>query len=256
VSDGFRLLLTPRWLGLTLVALVAVGGFGLLSHWQWDRAHRDEAADAAAADPAPVPVASLLPGTGALDPAAYGRSVTVTGVYEAGTQRLVPRGSTYFVIAALRQPGGAVVPVVRGTVSAPPAPPVPGGTVTVTGRLQPYDGDPGVQASDASLPPGQLARIAPSALTPVMGPALLGGWVTLSTQDPPSALPVVVPAYSTLVEGGLLWQNATYAVEWVVFAGFVVFMWVRWFRDELAGREPEQDPTMAATDTGAPRSAT
>ncbi|MEO6821901.1 MAG: SURF1 family protein, partial [Candidatus Nanopelagicales bacterium] len=245
MSESLRLLLTRRWIGLSLFALLVLGGFGVMSHWQWERAHRDEASDAASSDPAAVPLGQLLPGSAALDPAAYGRSVTVTGTYEPATQRLVPRGSTYFVITALHpSTGGPAVPVVRGTAARPSAPAPPTGAVTVTGRLQPYDGDPGVQPSDADLPAGQVARIAASALAPVMGPDLAGGWVALShqspspqtagAQSPGATLPVITPAYSTAAgSGGLLWQNTTYAIQWVMFAGFVVFMWVRWFRDEL-----------------------
>ncbi|HEY7858939.1 MAG TPA: SURF1 family protein [Candidatus Nanopelagicales bacterium] len=245
MPETLRLLLTPRWIGLSLFALLVVGGFGLMSHWQWDRAHRDEASDAAASDPAAVPIGQLLPGSVALDPTAYGRAVTVTGKYDPATQRLVPRGSTYFVITALHpSTGGPAVPVVRGSTAHPSAPAPPTGEVTVTGRLQPYDGDPGVQPSDADLPAGQAARIAASALVPIMGPDLTGGWVALShqsssPQSPGSALPVITPAYSTAASsGGLLWQNTTYAVQWVMFAGFVVFMWVRWFRDALITSEP------------------
>jgi cytochrome oxidase assembly protein ShyY1 len=249
VSESLRLLLTRRWIGLSIFALLVVGGFGVMSHWQWDRAHRDEAADAAASDPAAVPIGQLLTGSVALDPTDYGRSVTVTGSYDPASQRLVPRGSTYFVIAALHpSSGGPAVPVVRGSAAHLPVSAPPTGEVTVTGRLQPYDGDPGVQPSDADLPAGQAARIAASALVPVMGADLAGGWVALSQQSPQTttaqgpgaALPVITPAYSTVAgHGGLLWQNTTYAVQWVMFAGFVVFMWVRWFRDELVLADPE-----------------
>lgn len=245
VPDPLRQLLTPRWIGFTLLALAVVGAFGVLSHWQWDRAHRDEASAAAASAPAPVPLVQLAPGTTPVEPAAYGRAVTVSGRYDAASQRLVPRGSTYFVIVALRPDGGGpAVPVVRGTAVQGPVPAPPAGPVTVTGWLQPYDGDPGVQPSDADLPAGQLARIARSALGPVMGPELSGGWLALTAQVPAApALPVIVPSYGPVVHGGLLWQNATYAIQWLVFAGFVVFLWVRWFRDDLAGgdRDPESE---------------
>lgn len=247
VPDPLRLLLTPRWIGLTLFALFVVAAFGVLSHWQWDRAHRDETAATAASAPAPVPLPQLLPGSAPLDAAAYGRAVTVSGSYDQATQRLVPRGSTYFVIAALHPAaGGPAVPVVRGTVAHPPAPAPPAGPVTVTGWLQPYDGDPGVQPSDADLPAGQVARIAPSALVPALGPDLVGGWVALTAQSPATpALPLVVADYGPQPHGGLLWQNTTYAIQWVVFAGFVVFLWARWFRDEL---NPDRDDDLDRED--------
>lgn len=240
-------LLTPRWLALTSVALAVLVAFALLSHWQWDRANRDQDAAAAAADPSPVPVASLL-GTAPAAAAAYGRQVSAVGEYDAGGQRLVVRGDGYWVVTPLVPESGPVLPVVRGEVSDPAAATAPpAGTVTVLGRVEPYDGDPGPQPGDAQLPAGQLPRLTASLLRDVGGDELAGGWVAVVSQEPASTLAVITPPSSPEAGGHLYWQNATYAVQWLLFAGFVVFLWWRWFRDELREGEPEHAPEPTRT---------
>jgi cytochrome oxidase assembly protein ShyY1 len=46
---------------------------------------------------------------------------------------------------------------------------------------------------------------------------------------------VVVPPISGDAPAGLRLQNASYAVQWVLFAAFVVFFWWRLLRDDLRG---------------------
>lgn len=241
------MLRTPRWVGLTAVALVAIVGFGFLSHWQWERALRDEASSAQAADPAPVPLATIV-GTAPLPAAAYGRQVTVAGTYDASAQRVLDRGAEQWVVTPLRPgDGGPVVAVARGQVDSGPAPPPPGGTVTVTGRIEPYDGDPGAQPGDAQLPPGQLPRLTASAIAPLVAGPVAGGWVALTESTPAEGLPAVTGPSAPEGAGGLHWQNASYAAQWVLFAGFAVFLWWRWFRDDLAeARGASGDAPVAA----------
>jgi hypothetical protein len=49
--------------------------------------------------------------------------------------------------------------------------------------------------------------------------------------------PAKVPGVSGLT--GL--RNLLYGVEWWVFAGFAVFIWVRWCRDSLALSDTGED---------------
>ena len=55
-----------------------------------------------------------------------------------------------------------------------------------------------------------------------------------------TASPLVTGSKLTEAPPELRWQNATYAVQWVLFAAFVAFLWQRWFRDELRERREEQ----------------
>lgn len=246
VPEALRLLRTPRWVALTALGLVVIVGFGLLSRWQWERAHRDDLAAAEAADPAPVALGSVL-GAEPLATESYGRRVAVTGTYLPDAQRLVPRGEVYWVVTPL-QTAGAVVPVVRGTVTAPAAPPAPEGIVEVTGRVEPYEGDPGPQPGDDTLPPDQLPRLTRATVADALaGTGPLGGWVALTSQAPVSDLPTAASPSAPDAGSSLRWQNASYAVQWVLFAGFVVFLWSRWFRDDLRSQRAADSTPAAAS---------
>jgi cytochrome oxidase assembly protein ShyY1 len=230
-----QLLRTPRWIGLTVAALLLVAAFGALSYWQWQRAQRDRV------EAAPVPVSTVLPTAAPLDIAAYGTRVEASGRYDASRQVLVAHGpSSFWVVTPLVVADGAALPVARGTVASPEDPAVaavPAGTVHIVGVAQPFEGDPG---GASALPAGQVPRVTASAFP---GDPVAGGWVALETQDPagPAMAPVVAPiAVSTTANVRL--QNASYAVQWILFAGFVAFFWVRMLRYDLAGATPASTP--------------
>jgi cytochrome oxidase assembly protein ShyY1 len=138
------------------------------------------------------------------------------------------------------------VPVARATVSSPSDPAVAAvtsGVVSVIGIAQPYEGDPG---GASTLPAGQTERLTAAALG-VPYP-VVGGWIALVSQTPEPAVaggPVVAPI-SGDAPAGLRLQNASYAVQWVLFAAFVVFFWWRLLRDDLRGAgidRPRQEAT-------------
>ncbi|HET8971357.1 MAG TPA: SURF1 family protein [Candidatus Nanopelagicales bacterium] len=233
------LLLTRRWIVLTVLAVAVVVAFGFLSHWQWDRAQREDVAAGQAADPGPVPIAELL-GTEDVAAAAYGRLVSVTGRYVPSAQRHVARGDGYWVVTPLRRAGGPAVAVVRGRLAAAGTPPSPpDGEVSVVGRVEPFEGDPGVQPGDASTPTGQLPRLTAAAVQGTLDAPVAPAWLALQTQQPGSELTPVVGPSDPQADAGLNWQNTTYAVQWLLFAGFVLFLWQRAFRDELRARRAE-----------------
>ncbi len=220
---------TGKWLGLTALLLLLIVAFGALSYWQWERAQRDRV------DPDPVPVAQVLDER-TLPTSAYGLRVAMTGRYDAAHQVLVRHSPTAFwVVTPLQPERGPAVPVARATVSSPDDPAVrdvTAGVVTVVGVAQPFEGDPG---SSPTLPAGQIDRITTAGLA-LPYPAV-GGWVALRSQDPPPAVvaePVVAP-YSAEGTAPLRLQNVSYALQWVLFAGFVVFFWWRMLRDDVRG---------------------
>ncbi len=252
-SDVTRLLRTPRWIVLTAATVVVIVAFGALSFWQWQRAHRDEVAAAVAADPAPVALDSLA-GASTVQAGAYGRLVTVTGTYVRSAQGVLQRGDERWVVTALQPRQGPPLAVVRGSAPGPGlAPDPPEGEVTVVGRLEPYDGDPGAQPGDPTLSSGELPRLTGSVVSQLLarggvaGEDVTSAWVALTEQTPRSELAVITSASGPEVGAGLRWQNATYAVQWVLFAGFVVFLWWRWFRDDLRDARTERRPVDVAS---------
>ncbi len=244
LDDGYRgrvlrQLRTPKWIGLSLATVVLIVSFGALSYWQWQRANRDRV------EQPPAVASAVFVGTGPLDESGYGRRVEATGVYDVAHQVLVRHAEdSFWVVAPLRQTDGVTIPVVRGAVTTPSDPAVdavPGGVVTVVGVAQPFDGDPG--GTPTSLPAGQTDRLTASGLALPYPSAQ--GWIALQTQDPASTpdMTRVSPPVSADSTGSIRLQNATYAVQWILFAGFVVFFWVRMFRDDLRGAAPVPTPS-------------
>jgi cytochrome oxidase assembly protein ShyY1 len=221
-------LMTRRWIGLTLGMLALIVAFGALSYWQWQRAQRAEVVP-------PVAATEVL-GLSPLAPSAYATAVELSGTFDAAHQVLVKHGDTVFwVVTPLVPADGIAVPVARATVTSPDDPAVAAvtpGMVSIVGIAQPYEGDPGVAVS---LPAGQVDRLTASSLA--LPYPSVGGWVALTSQTPEAAVgaAVVVPPISGDAPAGLRLQNASYAVQWVLFAAFVVFFWWRLLRDDLRG---------------------
>lgn len=229
------LLLTRKWVGLTVLVVVLIVGFGALSAWQWQRAQRQDVA-------APVPSSTVL-GEAGLATSDYGTRVQVSGRYDAAHQTLVQHSPTsYWVVTPLVPDDGRAVPVARATVSSPQDPAVrdvTAGTVDVVGVAQPYEGDPG---TPSALPPGQVPRLTSAALA--LPYPVTGGWIALESQEPAAAVAAdpVVPPVGSSAPSPLRLQNLSYAVQWVLFAGFVMFFWWRMFRDDLRGTGRRRPP--------------
>jgi cytochrome oxidase assembly protein ShyY1 len=219
-----NMLRTRKWVGLTCLALLIMVGFGFLSRWQWERAQRDMITSQPL-----VPLDQLVkPGT-PLAVANYGSRVEVTGVFNRDHQVLVRRDSTTFVVVTpLTAPSGATVAVARGTVASADDPVVrtiPSGSVTVVGTIQPFDGDPG---GESTLPPGQVNHLTAAAIG--VSP-LVGGWISESPAE--AGFTETAVAYGPAAGTGLRAQNVTYAIQWILFAGCVVFFWWRLLRDDV-----------------------
>lgn len=275
VEGVYRFLLTPRWWGINVFAVLAIPFCIFMGSWQLGRFEdrvathqqqedRSDRARAAAARP----VESLLP----VDQVTSGRQASARGHYDTGHQLLVPDRTVkdghgerqgFYVLTLLRTDGGKALPVVRGWLPGDPGvradaakvPAPPKGEVTVTGALQASEnqGTDGVHAG-GGLPRGQLGMISAASLVNIVPYEVYDGWITLTDAQAP--LRAVPPAAA---EGSGLdlkaFQNLGYTGEWFVFAGFVVFMWFRLFRREAeAARdaalgifpEPPCEPVAAA----------
>ncbi len=225
------MLTSARWIGLTLTALAVIVAFGGLSWWQWERAQRDEPGVVA-----PVAASEIFLAGQVLADASYGTRVEITGVYDRAHQLLVRRGpATFWIVTTLRPESGAAVAIARGIVSSPQDPSVsdvPAGVVTVAGVAQPFEGDPGTPPES---PAGQADRLTEAALA--LPYVVASGWIALESQTPrPShLLPSVPVAFGQSASSSLRLQNAMYAVQWVLFAAFVVFFWARMLRFEVRG---------------------
>ncbi|MEV5507681.1 SURF1 family protein [Streptomyces orinoci] len=244
----YRFLLTPRWWGINVFALVAIPFCLFMGSWQLGRfetrvdSHREQRIQADTARTAKArPLGDLLPVTTETS----GHQASATGSYDTDHQLLVPNRDLggrkgFYVLTLLRTDGGKALPVVRGWLPGDagskadtakvPAPPA--GRVTVSGALQASESatSQGVGAS-GGLPKGQLGVISAASLVNLVPYQVYDAWITepkaagAMTPVPPAAAP----------NTGLdlkAFQNLGYTGEWFVFAGFVVFMWFRLFRRE------------------------
>lgn len=235
----YRFLLTPRWWGINLFAVLAIPLCIFMGTWQLgrfeDRAEAQKEAERAptAEELKPRPLGQLLP----VDKETSGRTATAEGRY--GEQFLVPgrklddlTGS--YVLTLLKTDGGRVLPVIRGWLpEGAAAPAAPTGRVSVAGALQASEtvGKDGVHTA-GGLPEGQLAMISAAALVNLVPDEVYDAYITLNRAD---AGLKAVPA--TLPEGTGLdlkaFQNLGYSGEWYAGVAFILFMWFRFFRREV-----------------------
>lgn len=251
----YRFLLTARWLGGALLALVAVGVMVLLGAWQLDRYHArhaiNERIDAAATGkptplPGPLPAPGRSPGTAAPAPpadAAWAR-VTATGRYDESHQILV-RGRTvagqvgFEILTPLVLGDGSAVLVDRGWVPVPPGgdataqptvPPAPAGQTEVVGRVHLSESRPGkIDSRNGRI---EVRRIGVPELAgklpyPVYSAYLLA--------DPVEKGFTAIP-----IDHENDWQNAAYVFQWWLFALLVPVAYVYAARQKAHPGQPKR----------------
>ena len=245
-----RTALRPRWL-LALVAALAVSGvFVLLSQWQFSRSTSD-APPVVTTTENPQPLtATLTPGR-AFPATAADQMVTATGHFDSSRQLVIPHRLrdgqqgwwvvTAFVVDGAPAVGGdhtIVIPVARGWIAdRSQAGPPPSGAVQLTGRLLPSE----APQQDKSPAPGQASMVSVAELINTWDVQSYPGFVSSTHEVTPAGdqaaaavngplkpLDIAAQPASTPVN----WLNIFYAVEWVVFAGFAVFLWWRLVRDD------------------------
>lgn len=235
-------LLQPRAWGahlLMLLALAAAAGLGVWQLHVWS-ANRD-AAQRDLTNARPVALGTVMGPDSPFPGASLGRPVTFAGSWlPAGTVYVSDRrldGRTgYWVVTPVRVAGGAsAVPVVRGWSTRPTAP-TPTGAARVSGWLQASEADaPDPHPTDDVLPSMRIASI-----TQHVDADLYSGYVVSRTPD--SGLRAVTPGSVPPVSTTTSLRNFLYALQWWFFAGFAVYIWLRWCRDqlELARQSPEE----------------
>ena len=261
--------LKPRWIAGFVFAIAVSGVFVLLSQWQFGRSTSPEV-------PTNPATEQVQPLTETLQPGEFfhgtdaDQMVSAQGSYDPSKQLLVPGrlhdGKTgYWVVSAFAVNGapaltGAAaspqtwIPVARGWVAEPgDAPAPPSGTLELTGRLLP---------SEAPVP-GTAPK--PGEATAVSVAELINYWEVSSYPGFVAATAEVangVDLSAAAVPGDLLaldigpqppaqqinWLNLFYSLEWVVFAGFALFIWWRLVKDDYH-RDLEERALRAAMKT-------
>ena len=242
----------PRWIAALALALVVAAGFAGLSQWQLARAvatgtviERDTETS--------VPVEDVAKPQAPVTSRANAQVVTATGRWNAGDYSLVSnrlnRGMMgYWVVghfsagldsgttaglavavgwSADRAVATSALKALEGEASL--------AVVPIVGRYIPAEGP-----QDSDFEHGKLSTMTPGAFlntwkTPDAA-GVYGGYLT-SAVAAPGLTRIDSPKPSSDVEVNLL--NIFYAVEWVVFAGFAIFLWYRLVRDAWE-REQEE----------------
>lgn len=260
--------LQPRWIAGLIFAIAVSGVFVLLSQWQFGRSTQPEMP----VSPTTEEVKEL---TGLLQPGEFFRGsvadqmVTATGSYDPSKQVIIPGRLNagkmgYWVVDAFAVDGapalkGAAVspktwiPVARGWIADPAdASAPPSGSVRLTGRLLP---------SEAPVPgkapaPGQATAVSVAELINVWNvssyPAFVSATSEISgTSDvgaaaaPGGLEPLNIGAQPPPAK--VNWLNLFYSVEWIVFAGFALFIWWRLVKDDYQRSLEEHEDSHGIT---------
>lgn len=256
----------PRWIAMLLLALLVSGAFAWLGQWQLSRA-------VVSAETLDKPTETVVPLSEVATPgepirdAVIGQLVEVEGSWVAGDFVLISErvnlGVTgYWVAGHLATGSGADAASVAVAVgwsddrdaaedAAARLNADPGASaVALTGRL---NASQGPEVPDDGANPFELNRMSVAALINIWPDmddrAVYNGYIV--SADAPEPL-VAIDAPAVVQETTVNWLNIFYAVEWVVFAGFAIFLWYRLVKDswERAAEERELAGAGPAGETG------
>lgn len=233
----------PKWIAALVAVLIVAALFSLLANWQLERSIDSSAADRPDTETA-VPLESIETPQQAMTADAFGRTVEVTLAVVAGdavvlSGRVNHDEPGWWVVVHGVDPTGASLAVAAGWApteaaarSAAEALDAGADLGAVLGRYLPSESP---QQSDfeagerSALAVAELINLWAQAPTADGAPGVYGGYLILA--EPLAGLDAIdAPAPSRAVEFSLL--NLFYALEWVLFAGFAVFLWWRLVQDE------------------------
>ena len=239
-----RIALRPRWILALLVTLGIAAGFVLLSQWQLGRSVEQATVvsretetvvdlDRVAAPQSPVTSASA----GQLVSAELAFAI---GDYSVLSGRTNDGRAGYWLVGHAITAEGASLAVALGWApsaeAAREAAPRVEVAAAVEGRYEATE-----PAADDEFELGERSSMSVATLINEWSTApetVYGGYLILG--EAPRGLETIdAPAPSEEVV--LNWLNVFYAVEWVVFAGFAVFLWWRFVRDAWEREHEEAD---------------
>ncbi|MDO5627443.1 MAG: SURF1 family protein [Mobilicoccus sp.] len=254
-----RTALQPKWLALLGLVVVIIVAFTWLGLWQLNVSQqRAQTELLEQVETAPeVPIDEVLPPHTPITGAHVGRKVYATGVYDAEHQlqitgrRLGDEVGTWVLTPLVVDATGARLAVVRGFVpEGDPLPPAPTGEVTVHGSIQPQEGPPD---EPRIMPAGQAQTVDLSSFVNIWPSDIYNAFVFVEREDPAatgaSAQFRIVPP-PAINPGGVNWRNFAYAVQWWIFAAFVLYVWWRMVRDDHQLRLLERDHDAGGPDPG------
>ncbi|KQX07883.1 hypothetical protein ASC59_09245 [Leifsonia sp. Root1293] len=261
------MMVRPRWVLALLAALAIAAGFAVLGQWQLSRAVESSRVETHPTETI-VPLAEKAEPSKPIRQTSTGQMVSVTGRWVPGDEQVIgdrvnADATGFWVVShlAVDAAGEPGIPVARGwaadekTARAAAADLADESTdpVTVIGRLLP---------TEAPEVPDEGAD--PHSMTTVSTAALINLWADFDNRDvyaaylvqiePPAGL-TAIDSPPPLQDVELNWLNIFYAVEWVVFAGFAIFLWYRLVRDAYEREQEEAADALAEASAEAASSA-
>ena len=250
-----------RLLAATLAMVLLTAAALALGLWQYGawQAHRQQVTDSLT-DADPVPLAKVIGPDDPFPGNAVGQPVQVSGTWlsQAGflvSDRASTTGSGYWVVTPLLVHGQqSAIPVVRGWVAEPSeATASPSGQAALTGWLQPPEGDaaePDPDPNDDIYPSLRVADLIQRIDADAYGAYVVAGdrpgWQPAENAGTGGLEPAQL---AQRPEPGrfMAIRNLFYAGEWWLFGGFVIFVWLRYCRDEIratqgAGESSASEP--------------
>jgi surfeit locus 1 family protein len=242
----------PRWIAALALALVMAAGFAGLSQWQLARAVATGTVIERDTETA-LPIEDVAKPQSPVTDRANAQLVTATGRWNAGdysivSNRLNKGTAGYWVVGHFSAgldsgtTAGLAVAVGWSADRAGAASAVKTLEAQANLAVMPIEGRyiPAEGPQDSDFEHGKLSTMTPGAFlntwTTPDAAGIYGGYLTSAVAAPGLAR-IDSPKPSSAVEVNLL--NIFYAVEWVVFAGFAIFLWYRLVRDTWE-REQEE----------------
>jgi cytochrome oxidase assembly protein ShyY1 len=239
-----RIALRPRWLLALLLALGFAAGFVLLSQWQLSRSV-EQATVVTRETETVVALDSVASPQAGVTTTAAGQLVSASIAFEAGdfgalSGRTNDGREGYWLVGHGVTAEGVSLAVALGWApsaeQARNAAPSSTAPAAVEGRYEATE-----PAADDDFESGERSAMSVATLInewSVAPAAVYGGYLILG--EAPDGLETIdAPAPSDEVV--LNWLNVFYAVEWVVFAGFAVFLWWRFVRDAWEREHEDAD---------------
>lgn len=241
----------PKWIGALALCLAIAGAFAALGQWQLSRSVEVPAVTNEQTEKV-VPLDSVSGPQEPVSSAAVGQLVEVEGRfvgadYSVLSDRINLGGPGYWVVGHAVTPAGASLAVAVGWASDADAaataiatlqadPPAP----LLNGRYLPSE-----SPQETDFENGQQSVLAVAELinqwssTP---DGVYGGYLVLA--DAPAGLETI-DSPKPINEVSLNLLNIFYAIEWVIFAGFAIFLWYRLVKDALEEETAEETPEIA-----------
>lgn len=251
-------------LGAHLLAIVCVGiaaGFGLWQYDAWQVRRDAERVDLTHTEP--VAIDAVIGPDDPFPGDRVGQPVRVSGTWVPEGTVLIDGRETgagrvgYWVVTPLTSggPDESAVPVVRGWLDeAAAVPDPPTGEAELVGWLQPPEGTGALDEDPADdiLPQLRIADIVQRVPGDLYSAYLvidsesttdIGGTNPGTTGLHEATLDQLPPAgtFTAL-------RNLLYALEWFLFAGFALFIWWRYVRDNLAAEGEQSDAALDAAE--------